>query len=1365
MSDSDSEFGAMVESSYQASSDDFSPKPKKTKLAKTATASSKTTKSKAASGAGKSKKSKKVASSDLTQSSAAHGGADLSDNDDDEFDSFVAPQKKSKPTVSKVAKTKSAPKSTKSAASKQKILDQSDADDDQDGGDSFSAEVEQENVRPAAQPTASNGQNQKSKTIEEIYQKKSQLEHILLRPDTYIGSVESIKQQMWVWEQADNEHGGTMVFRDISYVPGFYKIFDEILVNAADNKQRDPSMDVLKVVIDKENGVISVHNNGKGIPIEIHAVEKVYVPELIFGHLLTSSNYDDNDRKVTGGRNGYGAKLCNIFSTEFIVETADKVSGRKYKQVFSKNMSVKGEPKLSSNSREEEYTKITFKPDFGKFGMDGIDHDIEALLQKRVVDMAGCLKNVKVYLNDQRIKIKNFRQYVDLFVSSKDNNAVVLGGQKPVVVHEIVNDRWEVAFTLSEGQFQQVSFVNSISTSKGGTHVNHVADTVVSKIIDAIQKKNKAAPVKSFQIKNQMWLFINCLIENPAFDSQTKENMTLKSSQFGSKCAISDEFVNKVKKSGLIENVLHWAKSKQDLMLKKTDGSKRIRIAGITKLDDANKAGSKDGSKCTLIVTEGDSAKTLAVTGLGVIGRDYYGVFPLRGKLLNVREATHKQIMENAEINNIKQIMGLQHGKKYTDTSTLRYGHLMIMTDQDHDGSHIKGLILNFLDHFFPELLHLEGFLCEFITPIVKATKGKNSVTFYTIPEYEQWLEETDGAVGWNIKYYKGLGTSTKEDAKQYFLNLAHHKKEFGPISEEERDMIDMAFNKKKTDNRKEWLRAFKPGTFIDHSTDQISVSDFINKELILFSMADNIRSIPNVVDGLKPGLRKIVYACFKRNLVKGEIKVAQLSGYVAEHSAYHHGEVSLQSSIVGLAQNFVGSNNINLLEPIGQFGSRLQGGKDAASARYIFTRLTSIARKIFHKFDDNLLNYLTDDGQKIEPDWYIPVMPLLLVNGGEGIGTGWSCSIPNYNPRDIVENLKRLMLNQEMVQMHPWYRGFHGDLVDLGNGKYNVCGKITKVDATTLEITELPVRFWTQTYKEFLESLLSGNEKTPAFIKDYKEYHSDSTVHFVIHLTEANMAAAEKEGLEKKFKMVSSISTSNMVCFDPEGRIKKYANALEILQEFYHLRLQFYQKRKEFLADQLTQDWTVLDNKVRFIMEIIQGKLVVQNRKKNDIIAELQKRDYKPMPKTGKKAADDNADDSEDESGPSMAGSYDYLLSMAIWSLTAEKVTKLKEDRAKKQQELDELLATGVKDLWIRDLNDFMDEWNKMESDLNEADLKSTKGIQQAGGAGKKGKKGASKSKAPAKKKVVKKFDVSDDDDDDEDDTEESEDDSDFMA
>jgi DNA topoisomerase-2 len=376
----------------------------------------------------------------------------------------------------------------------------------------------------------------------------------------------------------------------------------------------------------------------------------------------------------------------------------------------------------------------------------------------------------------------------------------------------------------------------------------------------------------------------------------------------------------------------------------------------------------------------------------------------------------------------------------------------MIMTDQDQDGSHIKGLLINFIHHFWPELLTFNTFLVEFITPIVKVRSGKQEKTFFTIPQYQEWAKERgDDLKRWTIKYYKGLGTSTPKEAKEYFSDMAQHMKSFEHVDEEDDKAIELCFSKTKVEDRKEWLRGFKPGTFLDHSVDKIRYADFINKEMILFSMMDNERSIPSLVDGFKPGQRKVLFAVFKRNL-KQELKVAQLAGYVAEHSSYHHGEVSLGGTIVGMAQNYVGSNNISLLEPIGQFGTRLQGGKDAASTRYIFTKMSPLARVCFSPHDDQLLSYLNDDGQSIEPKWYIPVLPMVLVNGSDGIGTGWSSSIPTYNPADIIANIRSKLSDRsyEFQSMTPWYKGFTGQVVPKetkGNKlSFAIIGTIQKV-------------------------------------------------------------------------------------------------------------------------------------------------------------------------------------------------------------------------------------------------------------------------------------------------------------------------------
>ena len=752
--------------------------------------------------------------------------------------------------------------------------------------------------------------------------------------------------------------------------------------------------------------------------------------------------------------NSYGAKLANVFSTEFVVECIDTTNKAKFRQVFRNNMSVAEKPVISTPTAKEikggDYVQISFSPDLARFKMDRLDQDTVALMSKRAYDIAGTMSNNKgkrlqVWLNGEKLPIKSFKDYI----------ACISSVEKPVAYAS--DGRWEVAIAPSpDATPTQISFVNSIATYKGGAHVTYIADQVAAYLIKVLNKKSKGGTeVKKGLVVNHLAIFVNCLIENPSFDSQTKDFMTTAKKNFGSTFELASDFMKKVEKSEISKNILAYSNFRDKQALNRKGGTKKVKLTGIPKLDDANYAGSAKSKDCTLIITEGDSAKSLAVAGLSVVGRDYYGVFPLKGKPMNVRDENQNKAASNTEIANLVSILGLKYNTTYDQTNikSLRYGHLLIMADQDVDGSHIKGLIINFMHTFWPSLLDVPGFLQQFITPIVKVTKGKKSRSFFTLPEYEQWLEATgNGGRGYTIKYYKGLGTSTSAEAKEYFSNLDTHQITFGRISddvvdvsamdeddhvlevpdkvESGSDLIDMCFRKDRVEDRKQWLLNCPKDIFLDYSEipkDGLKYSEFINREYIQFSKYDNDRSIPHLLDGFKTSQRKVLFGCFKRKLNKTEIKVAQLTGYIAEHSAYHHGEQSLQGTIVNMAQNFVGSNNINLLTPSGQFGTRRLGGKDAASARYIFTKLEPITRAIFHPDDDDLLTYQTDDGASIEPEFYVPVIPMCLVNGAEGIGTGWSSMVLNYNPREIIANLRRKMDGEELAPMTPYYSGFVG--------------------------------------------------------------------------------------------------------------------------------------------------------------------------------------------------------------------------------------------------------------------------------------------------------------------------------------------------
>jgi DNA topoisomerase-2 len=1236
-----------------------------------------------------------------------------------------------------------------------------------------------------------NTNSSNTKSIEEQFKKKTLHEHILdpNTAETYIGSIHNDIINIYVYDDLENK----IVRKDKQIVLGLYKIFDEVLVNAADNTVRDNKCNKIEVNINQELGEISVCNNGSTIPIEIHKEYNIYVPELIFGNLLTSGNYDQKGKTI-GGKNGFGSKLANIYSTRFDVEICDPIRKKKYFQRFSNNMFDKEEPIITTiSANAESYTKITFVPDYKKFQLKNLTDDIVSLIKRRVYDIAGTTNsNVNVWLNGVYLDIKSFKDYIQMYYSEEN---------MPDVIYEEFNERWTVGIVYDPNAgFQHMSFANKISTFKGGSHLNYVANQIVDKVIENIisQPKYKTLKIKPHQIKENLTIFINSVIEDPSFSSQSKEELTTKASLFNVKCELNDKFIAKICKTGLVNEIVQIAQIKQLGELEKSDGKKNGNLKSLTKLDDARLAGSKRSSECRLILTEGDSAKTCAISGLEVIGRDLFGVFPLKGKLLNVRDATPNQLLSNEEIKNIKQIMGLKQNTVYNDTKKLRYGGIIILTDADVDGSHIKGLLMNFFHYFWPSLLKIEGFVQSLATPIIKAhknsdTKKQNAKSFHTLTEYKKWCLEEGGDEEVNkkykIKYYKGLGTSTAVESKEYFndftnklvnyvwslgtnsklintksdlyehlsggngidgvdndndngvdndndndtissksskslkkiksaksakKNVPDDDENFDNVSigtgsdkSEEFDKNDLsyqaltlAFAKNRSNDRKEWVRQRNENLIIENNVKKIPIYDFINKDLIHFSHDDNLRSLPDLVDGLKPSQRKILYGSFKRKLDNEEIKVAQLSGYISEHTGYHHGEASLQGAIINMAQDFCGSNNINLLYPSGNFGTRRLGGKDAASPRYIFTQLAGLTRQLFIHKDEPVLEQVIEEGDMVEPTRFYPIIPMLLVNGSEGIGTGFSTFIPPYNPLDLISNLKAYLNGthvDKLPELTPWFSGFIGKTektVDKKNQiKYKTSGIYEQIDEYTLKITELPIGVWTQTYIDFLAKLVESGD----MLTDYENNCGNHKINFKLYFKNGELQKLIKsKSIEERLKLTSSVQISNMHVYK-NNEIRKYSNPNQILKDYIEIRLGFYGKRKQHYIKVLENELNLLKYRRKFILAVISNQLIISKKQKSVLIDELAELNYPQL-----------------SSNINSKPSYDYLVGMPMWSLTQEKIDELDDDFNSKKDELELYKKTTLEELWLGELETFENsylKWHEIKLNiLNETTTKKIK-------------------------------------------------------
>jgi len=1065
------------------------------------------------------------------------------------------------------------------------------------------------------------------------YRKQTHREHILSLPDTYIGSIETAEEDVWLLE---NE---TFVSARIPMNPGFYKLVDELIVNAHDHvirlRQRKSETPVKHISISCDGHTLEIENDGDPIDVAKHPDHDMYIPQLVFGELLTSTNYDKEEKKLVGGKNGYGVKLVNIFAKSLQVHIVDATRSVSYEQTFSDNMTKVSTPKIKA-SKQRSCVRLRWEPDYVRFGYkEGcIPEPMMRLIERRVYDLAMTVgKEVKVTWNGQLIKCRSLVDYAKAY------------GCDPVVF-ESPNERWNivVASSPTEGFFQ-MSFVNGIWTSKGGKHVDAVSDLVVSAISEHLDQKKKTK-CKASTIKEHLAVFIVSLIENPSFSSQTKEVLTTKASAFGSSHKLSDDTLKKViSKLNIVEKVLEVQAAKDSKDNTKTDGKKQSRITGIPKLDDAMYAGTTKSSQCTLILTEGDSAKAMALSGLSQEQRKFYGVFPLKGKVLNVKDTSDSKVEQTKEIAELKKIIGLQSGKKYTDTSSLRYGSVLVMTDQDYDGSHIRGLLINLFHELWHELIAIPGFLTYMATPIVKATKGTQVKNFYNQYEYEEW-RKTDAARGYKVKYYKGLGTSTRDEAREYFSHVNAVKFVYDDKSDE---AIDMAFNKQRADDRKAWLQTYDKSA-LPTPGPTLPYREFVHKDLIHFSNYNLERSIPNVMDGLKTSQRKILYAAFKRNLVS-EIRVAQFAGYVSEHTGYHHGEASLNEAIIGMAQDFMGSNNIAWLMPQGQFGTRLQGGKDSASPRYIHTYLNPKTRKLVPAEDFPVLTYRDDDGMPVEPEWYAPVLPMLLVNGARGIGTGYSTYIPPCDPKVLKRMLTDWLKGKSGAldeSIPVYFEGFKG----LIAGGDQAIGKWEKQKDGSYLVTELPPGTWTAEYREWLEKELAEGR-----MKDFVDTSTDKDVHIVIK-------GIDDAVLQKS--LVFHAKKTNMHAFNHRGQITKYATLNAILKEYAEVRLALYGTRRDHQLKALENELPYHTNVMRFIEDQISDEPEIDLRRKK-----------------------------EEECAHILAGngyalineSYDYILKLPVRSFTSEQIAKHKQALETLRSQIATLKGKTPADLWLEDL------------------------------------------------------------------------------
>lgn len=1094
-----------------------------------------------------------------------------------------------------------------------------------------------------------------------VYLSLTQAEHAKMRPWLYIGNTVSELRDDFMFVDGRMEWT-----RAVPYNEGLLKIMNEAIDNAIDNTMvSDNPTTVIRVKMTATH--FTVENNGSHIPCTpMEGREGKLIPEVIFGECLAGSHFDDERNSI--GANGLGIKQASIFSDEFTVVCYDPTLKKLFQCTWVDGMDSIARRTLTSCGRPPASTTVvTFKPTLRRFNEAGAAVSLTSLLVllpwvfTRLAQVASTHPNSKLqlYFNGGTVlKCRDFKSYMKLFPCKH----TFYERPDPAVP-------FEYGISLSStGQFEHQSFVNcQRTTSDSSSQTKFVTNKVVGVIRDYLLAKHKGSVLGRATVMSRLSVFVNCRVQNARFSSQTKVELITKVN-FGVDID-PGRVLGVLKKSGLLaelEKLLH-AKGAKELGAA-MNGSKRADVSGVEKYDGAIAAGSARSKSCTLFIVEGDSAKTMVTTGMSVIGHTLYGVFPIRGKLLNVRGASDAALKGNVEVVAIMKILGLRFDCTYateTEFRTLRYGTLCILTDADADGHHITGLLINFILYHWPALAS-KGFLERFVTPVIKVTKGTAHEHFFNEAEYLAWRARTADQAKWFVQHLKGLGTSERADTLGYFKDLPRHTKQF-VFSTETTALTDNIFNPKKAVWRKEWLSGEPERRALDYSAASVPVDEFYNAELYTYSRMDIDRSIPCVVDGLKKSQRQALCGALHHFERTGNtiFKVAQLAGVAAAHTKYAHGEISLQDTLVGMAQGFCGSNNLALLTPKGAFGSRMLNGKDAAAARYIFTSLAPATRKLMHPADDAVLDLLVEEGQTVQPRFYVPTVPLLLLNGAHGIGTGFSSKLPCFKLQDVIRLVRASLNGANDTEPMPWYTGYDAnELTESDPSKWTFYGKYKRIASNKIEITELPVGVSFVKYKEGVLKRLKENK---IIYRAEADHVDENTPRFSIKTIEPLPAA--HEDVMRLFQLSSTITRNCMNFLDTHGAVKSYSSIAAIVDDWLEVKLLYAERRRQSMIDALRAQIADLLQRTTFVEAVVDGRLKVLKVPRAQVCADM--RDLHAIP---------------DEL-------HEKFLAISLVSLTRERVLDMRAREALLQAKLLALQQQTARGIFQSDLAELEDD------------------------------------------------------------------------
>lgn len=1150
---------------------------------------------------------------------------------------------------------------------------------------------------PEFDPNISSKQIRQQRSTND-YRKLSQYEQILERPDMWIGDLKRNPRNEWVFDPTNNK----LIMINTTLPRAIERLFLEIISNSADNIEESRRMGIPPggIEITISEGMIRIKNYGEPIPLIPKQGSTpnniLYIPSMIFSEFNSSSHYNRNVINMGIGKNGVGSKLTNTLSRMFTVKCGDAKNGQEWCGRWEFNLRRKTHESITPgyvyDSRSNSFVIDTSKPrytgpsyveieyflDFPYFGYNESKYTIDAvcLFHRYSIDFGFTCK-IPILFNGVNYNYQNLQQYASLFWDNETIASAFIhyeweGGNEPEAFKKLTKAKKheficnpsnpsmipivEIMCLDTPDKAVCLSFVNGMMTPHGGIHVDtcyaeisqHLLEEINNNFIKKNLKNSKddlynKLRITAEDLKRHISIIISCRLPDPQHDSQSKTRLA------GPKPRIKIEpkSIN-ISKWKLLDRLYNEIETK---MVKSSKGlDKKVKCKNGR---HAIEAGGRLSNQCVVYIGEGISVTGYQEKRISMLKDEnkFNGFMPLKGKIINVQKANIITLYKNEELRILKSFLGLRDDVDYNQDSSIsqmKYGFIICNTDADTDGVHIRSLLLNFFHSKYKAILRngMFAYLRTFAVKLKDRKSGKFVARFVTAEDFKNW-EVNNPDHGYDVYYYKGLAQCDDECLVDDISNASIVICTYDSLADE---AINTAFSDGNSDLRKVWMEKWRQKTGCEDITvvtingllKSQKISDLINYGLVGYTIDSLFRAIPSVYDGLKKSQRQALYYMLKKYMyglsTAKPDKVVHLASSASADIHYHHGPVSLMDTMIKMAQDFVGTNNLNYFMRSGQFGTRSNGGKNAGDPRYCMTKLEWWIKLVVQKEMVDLVEKRLVEGEEAEPIFIPMDLPMHLINGTEGVATGYSSSCPSFSLLGIIRNLVDRCCGNTPTPLFPAFKGFKGKLemidrksktkesvekeilnpeIDENDEEDEISEKTKEIilaenaincpktlvtygvfnivnthadGSMDIHISELPIRRWTNDYDNWLDEEIVKKGYAASYVNSSVtevDGYKEGTINFLIKkFNHPEGATYDTLKLKKSFGM------SNITLIDNNGYPLKYKTADEVMDVYYQNMIIMYNKLRQSRIDDRLKKIYDLDMCQKYVQSVKSGMI-----------------------------------------------------------------------------------------------------------------------------------------------------------------------------